>query len=227
MRKIKSERKEKKFKNSLDSFYEKWAEMYNIEDYTKMSNKKVNKISENLKRRIDMDYIKFRIDEKFMYYLNLYKLYEMVCIYFEVHNKFMEKYKVTPDDTETIQEKLGYEVAFSETVKRKVKDLTHWFASTLEIIKKEFVVIPRDNNFLYNNIEKIIKTSKLNFFSENENINEKEKEFLNNILIRLEYSRRNIDVIYGHWKEGEDKKLRTMIKSSLTKVENTINLVLE
>ena len=36
MRKIKSERKEKKFKNSLDSFYEKWAEMYNIEDYTKM-----------------------------------------------------------------------------------------------------------------------------------------------------------------------------------------------
>ena len=38
--------------------------MYNIEDYTKMSNKKVNKITENLKRRIDMDYIKFRVDGK-------------------------------------------------------------------------------------------------------------------------------------------------------------------
>ena len=163
-----------------------------------------------------------------MYYLNLYKLYEMICIYFEVHNKFMEKYKVIPDDTETIQEKLGYEVAFSEKVKKKVKDLTHWFASTLlKIVKKEYTVIPRDNDFLYDNIEKIIKTSKLDFFPETKNINEKEKEFLNNILIRLEYSRRNINVVYGHWKDGEDKKLRTMIKSSLTKVENTINLILE
>lgn len=226
MRKIKSERNQKKFKNSLDPFYEKWAKMYNIEDCTKMSNKKVDKISDNLKRRIDMDYIKFRIDEKFMYYLNLYKLYEMICIYFETDNKFMKKYGVTPDDKETIQEKIGYEVAFSTAVMKKVKDLTHWLSSSLELIKKEYTVIPRDNDFLYNNIEKIIKTSKLNFFSKAENINEKEKEFLNNLLIRLEYSRRNIDVIYGHWKEGEDKKLRTMIKGCLTKTENIVNIIL-
>ena len=50
MRKIKNERNQKKLKNSLNSFYEQWAKMYNIEDYTKMSNKKVNKITENLKK---------------------------------------------------------------------------------------------------------------------------------------------------------------------------------
>lgn len=226
MRKIKNDRNKKKLNNSLDNFYEQWAKVYNLQkDFSKMSNKEITKVTNNLKRQIDFDYIRLRVDEKFMYFINLYKIYEMICIYFEIPNKFLKKYDVIPDDNETIEEKLGYEVAFSNKVKVKSNDIAHWLFSTLEIIKKYYSVIPRDSTFLQDNIEKIIITSELKLVKQNIEI--KEKNILNTILIRVEYSRRNIDVIFGCVHLGKDKILRKMIKSCLTKVEHTLNLIME
>ena len=125
MRKIKSERNTKKLKNSVDDFYYCWINHPALKERIKtLSNKKMNQITDRLKFIVDRMYLRLRVEEKFMYYINLYNLYEMITIYFQRKNKVIETLEKITDDvciTERIKEKkdldiikefIGYETAF-------------------------------------------------------------------------------------------------------------------
>ena len=239
MRKIKSERNTKKLKNSVDDFYYCWINHPALKERIKtLSNKKMNQITDRLKFIVDRMYLRLRVEEKFMYYINLYNLYEMITIYFQRKNKVIETLEKITDDvciTERIKEKkdldiikefIGYETAFIDIYYKKADDTAHWlYSCIMEILKKYIGRLKDDRTDVLNKkLSELINEIPNEILVKEKNI-QKEIEFLNEILKRIKYARENIDVIFSFWSEKDDKKLRTMIKGSLTRTEKLINMV--
>lgn len=241
MRKVKSERSVKKVKNSLDDFYSSWAQYPLIkEKLKKLSNKKAVKTADMLKIVIDKMYYSLRVEEKYMYYTNLYNLYEELCIYFIRHNKVMDIWEKQAYDEkivekvklkyelDTITHRIGYQPAFCKKIQSKIDDSLHWLFSSLHTILKFYIGKVKNDNVtvLSAQMEKIILNSEKIYPREEEKI-DKEIAYLNEILVRIKYARENVNIIYSYGMETQDKKLRTMIKSSLTRVEKLILIIIQ
>lgn len=95
----------------------------------------------------------------------------------------------------------------------------------MEILKKYIGRLKDDRTDVLNKkLSEMINEIPNEILVKEKNI-QKEIEFLNEILKRIKYARENIDVIFSFWSEKDDKKLRTMIKGSLTRAEKLINMV--
>ena len=182
MRKAGNLRNYKKIKNAVDDdFYMSWLGNERLADKVKnLPAKKLNFITERAKQTIDKTYLLLKVEEKYKYYVNLYLLYDMCCLYFNLEN-----------------------------------GLKKYLEQTLEN-REEFQATYRD-------IEKI-----LGYEPREEDEIDREITFINMLLLRIKYAREHIDVIYSLNKnfEAEDKKLRTMIKSSLTRIEKPIRTII-
>lgn len=241
MRKIRADRSIKKVRNNLDDFYVYWARYPIIAEKLKgLSNKESITVSENLKVLIDRLYYSLRVEEKYMYHSNLYEVYEALCIYFMKKNKVLENLeKVTgkkwvsdkvkdKEDLDVIQRYIGYETAFNKHINEKADDTLHWLYSCLDkIIKFYLGKIKNDNvRALSAEVKNKVKNFEEPYFRKEIEI-QNEIDYINNILKGIKYARENIDVIYTLGYEKEDKKLRTMIKSSLTRAEKLMKLVID
>lgn len=239
MRKIKAERNTKKLKNSVDDFYYSWVNHPALQERIKtLSNKKMNQITDRIKFIVDRMYLKLRVEEKFMYYLNLYDLYEMINIYFQRKNKVIETLeKITNDvcvserikekeELDIIKEFIGYETAFTDIYYKKADDVEHWLYSCIMMVLKRYVGRSKDDktDILNKKLSELINEIPKTILVKEKAI-QKEINYLNEILARIKYARENIDVIFSFWDEKGDKKLRTMIKGSLTRAEKLINMV--
>ena len=79
MRRIKSERNTKKLKNSVNDFYYSWIRHPAINERLKdLSNKEVVNMTGKLKNVVEKLYLDLKVEEKYMYYVNLYNLYELI-----------------------------------------------------------------------------------------------------------------------------------------------------
>ena len=81
-------------------------------------------------------------------------------------------------------------------------------------------------NILTKEIEIIIKEN-YNIYNRNEEQIQKEIIYIDEILRRIKYAKENVDIIYSIGYKEQDKKLRTMIKSSLTRAEKLMKLVID
>ena len=98
MRKIKVDRKVQKFESLLGEFYCKWVNpSQHIADIEKMSDKEMRRKAGDLKLAVELVYTKLRAGEKYMYYVNLYYLYEMLCNYFNKTNLVAVKRNMEPE----------------------------------------------------------------------------------------------------------------------------------
>ena len=50
-------------------------------------------MTEKLKTVVEKLYLDLKVEEKYMYYINLYNLYELICVYFMKKNKLLEKFE--------------------------------------------------------------------------------------------------------------------------------------
>ena len=241
MRKIKSERNAKKIKNSMNDFY-----MYYIRHpkftafFKNLSNKELERMSDRIKLVVDDMYIKMRVEEKYMYYINLYNLYELICVYFMKKNKLLERLETltgdkcvsdkikSKEDIDIIQNYFGYETAFDTFIDKKADDTLHWLYSSLNEIIKHYIGRVKDDNInaLTKEIEIIIKEN-YNIYNRNEEQIQKEIIYIDEILRRIKYAKENVEIIYSVGYKEQDKKLRTMIKSSLTRAEKLMKLVID
>ena len=228
MRKTKTNRAYKKLNRTIgDDFYSAWLKAYGeIENISDVSNKRMGSISEDIKKQIDKDYIRLRVDEKFIFYLNFYKFYEDLTTYFEQSNEFAEKHGVDPIDDTNIEKILGYEVAFSKKLLSKAGHCLKWFYTTLLRLKKHYGVLPKDMQLCFQEMKSIVKEKDKHCIILTGTF-EKECNFLNGLLIRIKYIRDHIDVIYGMPDPEFDKKTRAMIKNCATQAENTIKIILK
>lgn len=241
MRKIKSERNTKKLKNSIDNFYYSWINHPAITERLKgLSNKEITNITERLKFIVDKLYLDLRVEEKYMYYTNLYNLYELLCIYFMKSNKIIENLEKIAGDKcvsgkiqdknklDIIQNYLGYETAFSKFIEKKADDSLHWLYSSLNEILRHYIGRVKNDNVgaLSKRMENIIKNSST-IYKRKEFLIQSEIIYLNEILNRIKYARDNVNIIYTLGHEEQDKKLRTIIKSSLTRTGKLINLIID
>lgn len=205
-----------------------------------LSIKEAVKMSERLKIVIDKCYYSLRVEEKYMYHSNLYEVYEALCIYFMKKNKVLENLeKITgkkwisdkvkdKEELDVIQRYIGYETAFNTFINKKAEDTLHWMHSCLnEIIQFYIGRIKNDNvEALSTEVRNKVKNFEQPYLRKEFEI-QNEIDYINNILKGIRYARENIDVIYTLGHEKEDKKLRTMIKSSLTRAENLMKLVID
>ncbi len=229
MRKIKSDRKVQQFKNKLGSFYEHWiCPELHVAEIEKMTDKEMNKKITLLKRAVDITYFELRAEEKYMYYCNLYYLHEMLCIYFQKENQFCKKRNAEPDDRQTPQEKFGYEPAFSKEVHRKAEDSLHWLSCCLFKLIKKYSVVVKDYKGLMGVIEGIIFKSPKNIKKEIDGLND-EIAYIDKMLTRLKYAKEHVNIIYDIEKEKAeaDKKMRAMVKGTLTRVEKLLNILVQ
>ena len=88
MRKAGNLRNYKKVKNTVDDeFYMSWLGNERLADKVKnLPAKKLNFITERAKQTIDKTYLLLKVEEKYKYYVNLYLLYDMCCLYFNLEN---------------------------------------------------------------------------------------------------------------------------------------------
>lgn len=101
------------------------------------------------------------------------------------------------------------------------------YSSLSEIVKHYIGRVKDDNiNILTKEIEIIIKEN-YNIYNRNEEQIQKEIIYIDEILRRIKYAKENVDIIYSIGYKEQDKKLRTMIKSSLTRAEKLMKLVID
>lgn len=228
MRKIKSDRKIQKFENLLGEFYCKWviAEQH-TEEIEKMTNKEMRGKVQDLKIAVEIVYSKLRADEKYMYYVNLYYLYEMLCNYFQKDNLVALKRNMQPEKYEGIEKQFGYEPVFSKELNRKADDVLHWLSCSIFKILHKYSVCVRDNKSLSKCIEDKIIRIPLTIIKKTKIYGE-EFRYLNLMLSRLKYAKAHTDIIYSldECRKEDDKKTRSMVKSSLTRVEKLLNIIL-
>lgn len=228
MRKIKVDRKIQKFENLLGDFYCKWViPVQHMDEIEKMTDKEIRRKVEDLKLAVELVYTKLRADEKYMYYVNLYYLYEMLCNYFQKDNIVAIKRNMEPEKYEGIEKQFGYEPVFSKELNKKADDCLHWLSCTIFRLLEKYSVCPKDNKSLAECIEDKIIRLPLTIIKRT-NIYGEEFRYLNLMFSRLEYAKRHTDVVYSldECRKEEDKKTRTMLKSSLTRAEKILNVIL-
>lgn len=241
MRKIKSERNIKKLKNSIDDFYLYYIKCPGFAEYFKnLSNKELSKMSSRIKMIVDEVYLKTRIEEKYMYWSNLYNMYELLCAYFNRENRFLKLLDEKLSDkrvSETIEKKneidiiknkLGYETAFNNKIYHKADDCLHWlFVCLNKYIDYYHGRLKNDNpGELAKSVDEIMKKFNLPYEKTEKNI-EREINYINNILCRVKYAREHTDVIFSILHKDYDKKYIKMLKGTLTRVEKLIYLIID
>ena len=137
---------------------------------------------------------------------------------------FLDKIK-NKEDIDIIQNYFGYETAFDTFINKKADDTLHWLYSSLSEIVKYYIGRVKDDNIniLTKEIEIIIKEN-YNIYNRNEEQIQKEIIYIDEILRRIKYAKENVDIIYSIGYKEQDKKLRTMIKSSLTRAEKLMKI---
>lgn len=239
MRKAGNLRNYKKVKNTVDDeFYMSWLGNERIASKIKnISTKKLNCLTARVKQTIDKTYLLLKVEEKYKYYVNLYLLYDMCCLYFNLENglkKYLEQtlenreeFQATYRDIEKI---LGYEPIFNQEIYHKASDGLRWLTTSLKTILKYYVGRVKEESIpvLSREVENYISNVEVWEYKREEDGIDREIAFINMILLRIKYAREHIDIIYSLNKnfETEDKKLRTMIKSSLTRIEKPIKTII-
>lgn len=229
MRKIKSDRKIQQFKNKLGDFYDRWiCPEFHITEIEKMTDKEMDKKINLLKKAVDITYFELKAEDKYMYYCNLYYLYEMLCIYFQKENIFCKKRNIEPDDKQTSIEKFGYEPVFSEKIDKKVEDSLHWLSCSLFKLIKKYSVVVKDYKKLMKFIEDRIEKSPKNIDIKINGLN-KEIIYIDKMITRIKFAKKNINIIYSLEEKNtkNDKKTRAMIKGSLTRIEKLLNILVQ
>ena len=229
MRKIKNKKtdKLKKFKNLIGEFCSAVARPEDhMEEFENLSKSELKKKAFALKMALKISTVQLRSEEKYQYYINLYYIYEMMCIYFQKENDFVNKRNIAASDNEDIKNKFGYETAFSKDIDKKVKDAMFWLDCCLNKLINKYHVMVENYRQLQKELEIKIDNSPRILTKGIEGLDD-EMNYLNRMLVRLNYARKNVDIIYSleeSWKE-EDKKTRTMVKATLTRVEKILNIL--
>lgn len=239
MRKAGNLRNYKKIKNTVDDdFYMSWLGNERIASKIKnISTKKLNCLTARVKQTVDKIYLLLKVEEKYKYYVNLYLLYDMCCLYFKLENGLKKYLEQTLENREEfqatyrdIEKLLGYEPIFNQEIYHKAGDGLRWLMISLKTILKYYVGRVREESIpiLSKEVENYISNVELWEYKREEDGIDREIAFINMILLRIKYARENIEIIYSLNKdfEAEDKKLRTMIKSSLTRIEKPIRTII-
>lgn len=241
MRKIKSERNVKKIRNSMNDFYMYYIKCPGFADYFKnLSNKEIVQISSRIKMIVDSLYLKMKVEEKYMYWSNLYEIYDLLCTYFNRENKFLKllnekmndkkvSEKITKkNEIDIIKNKFGYETAFNNYIYCKSDDCLHWLFVCLNKYIDYYHGRLKNNNptELSGLVDKELMKLDLPYKRIEENIN-REINYINNILGRVQYAREHIDLIYSLLYKDYDKKYVKMLKGTLTRVEKLVNLIID
>lgn len=232
MRKAGNLRNYKKIKNAVDDdFYMAWLGNERIASKIKnISTKKLNCLTARVKQTVDKTYLLLKVEEKYKYYVNLYLIYELCCFYFDIKNIFIPEEEMKNIPYKVIEKILGYEPFFNKEVYHKANDGLRWLSISLKETKAHYIGAIKKENIL--GLEKEIKDYISNIelweYKRDEEGIEREITLINSILLRIKYAREHIDIIYSLNKdfEAEDKKLRTMIKSSLTRIEKPIRTII-
>lgn len=232
MRKTNSERKVKRLTNKLDKFYLYYSNCprFRNEALSK-TNSQIKDLSVRLKMAVELLYSELKVEKKYQYYINFYILYLIICRYFETNNELIEKFfKENKIKTfKALEIILPYESAFGTKIKNKATECANWlYYSLKKIIKDHVLPIKKENKEkLIDEIEdydKEILNTLLQQYKDTEYFDE--VRLLNHILARIQYARDNVEILYSYENtELDDKKLRTMIKGSLTRAEKLINMV--
>lgn len=232
MRKANNVRNIKKIKNSTDDFYFAWINHPALINHVKgLSAKELSSVKAKLKKIVDKLYLDLRVEEKYQFYVNLYLLYEICCLYFNRENALKrildENGKPCQQAYPSLSYFLPYEPVFNKSLYAKANDGLFWLENSLKDILKNHIGKVREENLkkLTEEIEDIIKKPDYWGYSRVEKGIEKEIVLINVILARIKYARINIDVIYSFHDE-QDKNLRKKIKSSLTRLEKVINTII-
>ena len=241
MRKIKSERNVKKIKNSIDNFYMYYIKCPGFADYFKnLSNKEINQMSSRIKIVVDNLYLRMKVEEKYMYWSNLYEMYDLLCAYFNRENKFLKSLgekmndkKVSEkiekkNEIDIIENKFGYETAFNDEIYHKADDCLHWlFVCLNKYIDYYHGRLKNNNpNELVELVDKTIMKQDLPYKRTEKNIS-REINYINNILGRVQYAREHIDVVYSLLYKDYDKKYIKMLKGTLTRIGKLISLIID
>lgn len=241
MRKIKSERNVKKIKNSIDNFYMYYIKCPGFADYFKnLSNKEINQMSSRIKIVVDNLYLRMKVEEKYMYWSNLYEMYDLLCAYFNREDKFLKSLgekmndkKVSEkiekkNEIDIIENKFRYETAFNDEIYHKADDCLHWlFVCLNKYIDYYHGRLKNNNpNELVELVDKTIMKQDLPYKRIEKNIS-REINYINNILGRVQYAREHIDVVYSLLYKDYDKKYIKMLKGTLTRIGKLISLIID
>lgn len=188
-----------------------------------MSKKELDTFINRSKKVIDFVYLELKIEEKYKYYVNLYILYEICCKYFKINNLLKEyllkKEQIESDSIASLKLNIYNEVAFNEKTTKKIIDGLYWLFCSLKKILENYIgkVKPENVKKLTEEIE--------NYYEETDLLKEyssllEDKKIKNEIYLleiiysRINYAKKNIDLIYSLDKkrEAEDEKLKKLIK---------------
>lgn len=232
MRKAGNLRNYKKIKNAVDDeFYMAWLGNERIASKIKnISTKKLNCLTAKVKQTVEQAYRLLKVEEKYQYYVNLYLIYDMCCLYFNSKNILIADEDRKNSTHRDIKKILGYEPFFNKEVYHKTNDGFRWLSISLKEIKKHYIGAVKKENIpgLAKEMEDYISNVELWEYKREEDGIDREIAFINMVLLRIKYAREHVDIIYSLNKnfEAEDKKLRTMIKSSLTRIEKPIRTII-
>lgn len=242
MRRSRNEKTRKKFKSNFDDYHLEWMKKPDISrNLGELSNKQIKSISSMLKYQINSIYEDYKVEEKYIYQLNLYHIYETLYRYFgiytflyrETQKKYSpeEQIKNVEEDLRHSPEKIfGYEVAFSKKFTTKVNDALHWFSVFLKKYTLIYVMPLKDKKNtslrLCDTFIQRINSRTTDFqFNGNKEL-EKEAELINNVLVQVQYARENLNLLFCGFPET-DKKITKIAKSALTKIEKVMNILKE
>ena len=239
MRKLRSERKNKKIQNSLNEFYLAWLPKEKIKSKIEnMSKKELDTFINRSKKVIDFVYLELKIEEKYKYYVNLYILYEICCKYFKINNLLKEyllkKEQIESDSIASLKLNIYSEVAFNEKTTKKITDGLYWLFCSLKKILENYIgkVKPENVKKLTEEIESYYEETDLlkEYSSLLEDKKIKNEIYLLEIMYsRINYAKKNIDLIYSLDKkrEAEDEKLKKLIKQSLDRIEKSLECIVK
>lgn len=238
MRKIKKDRNIKKINNSLDNFYRSWLD----DDYVyqlvqKLSNKKQKIVTANLKKIVDVAYEELRVEDKHEYYTNLYNIYYMIINYLQKDDEVAKAINKTGRIKEHLRENtedaiklfFKYEpVIIDKKILSKLDECLHWLVIVINMIVKNGYIGALKNisgNDINTRLERKILSLESVYKRQEEEI-QLEINYLDEILKRVKFAREHIGIIYSIGKDELDKKIKTTIKSALTRTEKAINMII-
>lgn len=197
-------------------------------------------MSSRIKIVVDNLYLRMKVEEKYMYWSNLYEMYDLLCAYFNREDKFLKSLgekmndkKVSEkiekkNEIDIIENKFRYETAFNDEIYHKADDCLHWlFVCLNKYIDYYHGRLKNNNpNELVELVDKTIMKQDLPYKRIEKNIS-REINYINNILGRVQYAREHIDVVYSLLYKDYDKKYIKMLKGTLTRIGKLISLIID
>ena len=182
------------------------------------------------KKAIDNIYYKERVEDKYIYLLNLIALHENLCTYLDIHNKYYDtkpEYKeLYKKDKELFIRHLGYEPAFSKSILKKASEIATRLFNLIERYKELYYMGLRDKervNTLKNNFITFINKQPKKIINYEEEF-KNEIEIISDTYNQIKYGRDNFDVITCGTKETDIKTIK-LLKDVYTRLENLFNII--